>query len=425
MIPFKKKFFVFITIVSPQLCLAANGINLIGFGTESVGMGGADLAVARDTSALNTNPAGLHQIKDSQLDIYAAYATSFNTRHTDIYGNDIKADVGGSFIEFGYVSNVGIKNLTWGIGLFVQGGVGAKFSNMTTAFGTTDTLQTEMAIIKLTPGISWKLNQQTVFGVTALLTYAMGNQQFFPETSFNGTTPEQSFYGLDISDTDTFTPAIKLGFMHHFNETTSIGITYTSETELTLEGGNATVNFTALGLGKVNYQNATMGGLNLPEEIGIGLAHQINNRWLLAADLSWLNWRDAAKNTFLYASNPNNQFAPSTISQSLPLNWKSQTVFALGAEYKSSENSALRLGINLANNPVPASNQTPTLSAIATKHITAGYMQQLGKNLRLSAAVEYQLPEKNTYTNPNQPFGENAGIELDVLIFHLMLSQNW
>ena len=39
--------------------LANNGLNLVGFGSESLNMGGADVAVARDTTALNTNPAGL------------------------------------------------------------------------------------------------------------------------------------------------------------------------------------------------------------------------------------------------------------------------------------------------------------------------------------------------------------------------------
>ena len=48
---------------------ATNGINLIGFGAESTLMGGADVAVARDTSALNTNPAGLTQIKAAVRDL--------------------------------------------------------------------------------------------------------------------------------------------------------------------------------------------------------------------------------------------------------------------------------------------------------------------------------------------------------------------
>ena len=38
---------------------AANGMNMIGFGAESVAMGGADLAVTDNPSSMNINPAGL------------------------------------------------------------------------------------------------------------------------------------------------------------------------------------------------------------------------------------------------------------------------------------------------------------------------------------------------------------------------------
>ena len=38
--------------------MATNGINIIGFGGESTLMVGADTPIARDTSALNINPAG-------------------------------------------------------------------------------------------------------------------------------------------------------------------------------------------------------------------------------------------------------------------------------------------------------------------------------------------------------------------------------
>ena len=51
---------------------ATNGINLIGFGAESTLMAGADIAVARDTSALNTNPAGLTQIHHQRFDAYGS-----------------------------------------------------------------------------------------------------------------------------------------------------------------------------------------------------------------------------------------------------------------------------------------------------------------------------------------------------------------
>ena len=52
-------FALILCLVSSNPIGASNGLNLIGFGAESYIMGGADLAVARDTTAMNTNPAGL------------------------------------------------------------------------------------------------------------------------------------------------------------------------------------------------------------------------------------------------------------------------------------------------------------------------------------------------------------------------------
>jgi hypothetical protein len=57
------------TVFAATLASASNGLNQIGFGTESALMAGADTAVARDTASLNTNPAGLAQIAHRRLDL--------------------------------------------------------------------------------------------------------------------------------------------------------------------------------------------------------------------------------------------------------------------------------------------------------------------------------------------------------------------
>ena len=43
-------------------------MSAIGFGAESDAMSGADLAVARDTAAMNANPAGVTQIPGNALE---------------------------------------------------------------------------------------------------------------------------------------------------------------------------------------------------------------------------------------------------------------------------------------------------------------------------------------------------------------------
>ncbi len=104
---------------------ATNGINLIGFGAESTLMAGADIAVARDTSALNTNPAGLTQIKTKRFDAYGSLLRITDLSHEDQFGNDRHASnlytgLGG----MGYAQKLENMACTVAGGLFAQGGSG-------------------------------------------------------------------------------------------------------------------------------------------------------------------------------------------------------------------------------------------------------------------------------------------------------------
>lgn len=411
--------------LTPQICSATNIINLIGFGTESIAMGGADAAISSSSSTLVTNPAGLYQITNNQVDIYTVTSISKDIKYTDTLGNNIKANTSGNFIGFTYANKLRENDLALGIGLFVTEGSGAKYSNVITPFGTIDDIHSSTDTIRLMPGITWQVSKKLEIGFSATLIYASREQSFLPNTSFTGATVEQSFYGFAIEDATTTTQEFKLGIMYHPTSTTTFGFTYTSETKLTLDDGKATIDFTALGLGKVNYREARIGGQNAPQEMTFGIAHEASENWLLAADISWLNWRQSAKQVFLFASEPDNPFAPLSISQTFPLDWKNQTILALGVKYKVSETSAFQFGLNLANNPVPNKNQSPALSTFSTKHITAGYSKNLNKGTRFSIAIDYQKLDKTTYTNTQQPFGPNASIALDALFLHIQLSHSW
>lgn len=73
--------------VLPGAAAATNGFNLIGFGAEAVSMGGADTVLARDTTALNNNPAGLEQLARPEFDGYMAAAFALDVGHADSLGN--------------------------------------------------------------------------------------------------------------------------------------------------------------------------------------------------------------------------------------------------------------------------------------------------------------------------------------------------
>ncbi|TAK60578.1 outer membrane protein transport protein [Methylobacter sp.] len=407
-----------LALLSP-VALATNGINLIGFGTESTLMGGADIAVARDTSALNTNPAGLTQIHGQAFDGFASGLRTFDLSHKDSFGNDKHADNKYTFLGGGgYAMSIDSVPCTAGIGLFSQGGAGGVFKNINTAFGNRDDMSSLFAMAKISPGVGCKINDAWSVGASLAITYASVKQKFFPNTSV-GAVP---FAGYKLDDASALKVGFKLGVQYRVNPSLTLAATYTEKTELPLTDGELDANYSGMGLGVVKYRNASVMGLALPREAALGLAFKPVDAWLLSFKVNWINWADAIKSVTLRATDPENSLAPADYQIVTAGDWKNQWVFASGLAYNWNELTTLYAGYNYGNNPIPAQNSSPLLAGILDHHITLGAARQISRQWRLTGGLEYMLPVKENYTSPL--FG-NAEVRNEALFLHLMLSRRW
>lgn len=407
---------------------ATNGLNLIGFGAESSAMAGADIAVARDTLALNTNPAGITQIPHRQLDLYAG-ATLFDVSHSDRLQSGVSSDNNlRTAAQFGYVTDTAGGVVHLGMGLFVQAGAGADFRSLRTVFGTTDTASLDIAAAKLQFGAALRLNERLSLGASLAVVHAELEQKFFPDTSvFNPADPTQSFFGTQIKRLKTQAPGVKLGLLYQPSDTVRIGLAYTHRTDLEFKDGQFISNFSALNpqLGKVIYRRVTFSGLDLPQEIGLSIAWQVSDAWLVAAEINHIDWSNAVKRTQLTATNPNRLGASAEIRQITILNWHDQIVYAIGAIHALNERFMLRVGYNRATHPVPEQNLNPLLGPIGEDHLTFGMGYRINRHWHIDGSVEYQLRNKVTYNNPNLPFGDNVKLGNEILMIHLQLSRHW
>ena len=310
---------------------AGNGLNLIGSGTNSVTMGGADIAAPQDASALNANPAAISTFNRPRLDANSGTAFALNVRHRDRFD-----DVGVSndilqLLEFGYVSRYMNTPWYWGLGLFAQGGVGNEYEELNTPFGDQDELTSIIRLARLTPSIAYKVNSQWSLGAMLSLTYIDVEQSFFPNTSVRDMTgSDMDFFGTKFTGADDFGVGVKVGGHYRVNDKLALGMTYTSKTELKPEGRNFVLNLTALGLGKVNYRRLELAGIDQPQEIGLGISVKHSDKLTLALDLNWIDWSGAVRRTTLTASRPETLSAPATVAQEADQSWKDQYVLALG-----------------------------------------------------------------------------------------------
>lgn len=406
---------------------ASNGLNLIGFGAESMGMAGADLAVARDTSALNTNPAGLAQISGRLLDLNGAIAYVGGNRHRDDLGNDRS-----NSNDLAILSNMGYARqleegtpLTLGVALFAQGGTGNEFKDLDTAFGTRDDMSVLFRVARITPGTAWRVSDTLSLGASLVITYSDLEQEIFPDTSFRGPTPETSFFGTRLTDMDDLGTGIKLGLMVKPNERLTLGAAYTSQVDIELDGGTLVADMTDLGLGKVTYNSVEASGLNQPQELGLGLAYQYSERLLLAAELNWIDWSKAVKRGRLTAANPSNPAAPANLELITTHNWNDQYVLALGLRYDIDSNRVVRVGYNYGKNPIPSSHLNPLLNTTAEHHLTLGMGWQVNPIWRVDGVFEWDIKNSITYTNDELPFGADAEEVGEAFALHFQMSRSW
>lgn len=396
---------------------ATNGINLIGFGAESTLMGGADVAVARDTSALNTNPAGLTQIKAPLLDMFGSVLRTTDLVHKDPRNEEHASNrytfLGGG----GYARPLENTDCTAGIGLFAQGGAGGVFENLRTPFGNRDDLSSLFGIAKIIPGIGCQVTEKLSLGASLNLVYGSIEQDFFSNTSV-GT----SFAGYKLEDASAIRTGFKLGMQYRVTPSLTLAAAYTEKTELPMTGGTLTADFTGAGLGKVKYADASVKGFALPREVAVGLAFKPTDDWLLSFKLNWLNWDDAINDVKLRATKPDNAAAPAVFGSSNPADWKNQWVIASGVAYKWDDKTTLYAGHNYGKNPIPRQNSSPLLAGILEHHLTFGAARKLDQNWLMTGGVEWMLPVKVKYNS--DLFGESE-IRNEAIFLHFMLSRRW
>jgi long-chain fatty acid transport protein len=406
---------------------AGNGINMIGFGAESLLLGGADIAVAQGTAALNTNPAGLAQLPGRTVDLHSAMAFALDVGHADRFGNDQSVDNRVIPIAAaGLGAPLADGSVVLGTGLFVQGGAGAVYKHLNTAFGTRDELSSQFGVVRLTPGIAIKASDHLSLGASLPINRATVQQKVFPRTSaLNPADPAHPFFGFEIKGASATRMGMRLGAIYRVADTLTLAATYEHRSPLPVSGGRLVANLGALGLGHVRYSEVRIDGLALPREVSLGAAWQTSPATRVSFKTSWLEWSHALERSRLRATSPDNPLAPPVLRGDSALGWRNQWVFALGVEHALDARTAVLGGYNYGHNPIPPEHLNPLLAAIGERHLTLGMRRRFDDAWEAIGGLEYLFANKLRYTNAELPFGANAQERERYVALHFTLNHYW
>jgi long-chain fatty acid transport protein len=194
----------------------------------------------------------------------------------------------------------------------------------------------------------------------------------------------------------------------------TVGATYTSPVSFNYTNGQATQNFSAFGLGTVNY-NASVSGIKWPQQVDVSMAAKPMEQFTVALTTSWINWA-TINNVDISLTNPSNALAPAQVNVNLPFNWKDQVVVALGLSYaviqeptwKERDRLVLRAGYNYSNNPIPKETLSPLWPLMLEHRFAGGFGYRFTERWAYDLGIIYALKNSATYTNQSLPFGPNA-----------------
>jgi long-chain fatty acid transport protein len=239
---------------------------------------------------------------------------------------------------------------------------------------------------------------------------------------------KQATASIDLPDADTFGWGYKLGLLYDYSENLTFGVAYTSESTLKFKGKahldftqqiqhllpdlqgefgprfgrfydrllGAVAKFGVAGIDpEGNFAASYDAEIELvyPQKLGAGAAYRPTEDLLLAADITWINWKNSFDKMPIRLRNGDNQTVNrmtggEDLEIDVPLNWRDQWIVAVGAEYFLTPSWTLRAGLNHARNPVPEETVMPIFPAIVETHATIGVGYRW-ENFQLDTAWEH------------------------------------
>jgi long-chain fatty acid transport protein len=346
---------------------ATNGTRIVGFSAKTIGRGGTTIGVFDSPMLMMTNPAGISFLNGSSIDANFSLMVP-SLKFTNILNSEVEGKTNYFPMPgLAYVHQSPDASLTWGIGAFTQGGMGADLTLKHQLFPTAQEYHSKLAVMQGGPSIAWKLTPHLSVGVSAHLVYSQlefkmpySLQPSIMKGIPNGVPPGMTFGALfsappaqggfgysevtalaNMNELTGFSLGGKIGLAYNLNDALSIGLSYTLPTSMTYKGGKASMDMTAqmndaFGRAMQGYMAANptvtqqqaqaavmaqftgMGidlskgvaanydldvKLKLPQSIGAGMSFKVSPGFRLSAEAEWINWSSAFDNMTLSLSN--------------------------------------------------------------------------------------------------------------------------
>lgn len=378
---------------------ATDGYFPHGYGMQSLGMGGASVAVTGNTFAGANNPA-LAAFSGNRFEVGAnlfmpkrgATRTGGTGQTAGMNGSVESGSSAFVVPEFGYSRQI---SPTTAVGLSVYGNGGMNTDYDATGFDCTgggpannmlcggSKLGVNLMQLIVAPTFAYKLSETSAVGVSPLLVVqqfkASGLQAFAGNPQWTG----QSSYATNTTDNGNDSSkglGVRVGYTAQVNDTTRWGLSYSPQINMSR-------------FKKYAQLFAEAGDFDIPENYALGVSIQASPAVMLALDYQRINYSKVKA-----IGNQMTQGGPLGADNGPGFGWADVNVVKVGVEWKHSQSLTLRAGYNHTSNPVSGANVTFNILApgVVTDHYTLGATYRLDDKSDLTLA--YMVAPKNSVT---------------------------
>ena len=426
-----------------KMAASANGIYGNGTGAESMAMGGTDVGWAHSPlEAMGDNPAGLGFLTQGEVDLGGIGASAYGQFTKAGSGGDLN-DTPAGLPEGALGMPLGKSGLSFGVSAIPDamlmadwhypdpdGGLGGA-----TSYGN-QTDKSEIFVLRMAAGIAWQLNPKFSIGLSAGAIYNK-NQLITPYVFQDLNAPDG---GFDRAKTllDLNTSGLgwngQIGALYRPMTNLQFGVSWQNKYTVRTYGsatGNAYAQFEGNNSSPTAatsfHYNAEVDN-TFPDEFCFGSSWKFLPKWRVAADVDWIDWKNAFNTLPVKLSNGNDTAVTTALGSSLqdniPLNWNSEFVYRVGLEYEVIENLFLRAGYSYGKSPVPDSTLSPLTAAIMENTITAGIGYRW-HDWQADLAYQYDLPVTHHVGTSALLDGEYSNSSTQVAINWLALTLSY
>ena len=373
---------------------ATNGYFRLGYGANSIAMGGTGTALVQDGSAGAINRATIFSVEQDvtlALSVFnpqrgyevtgATPADATSAMDFPLANGKVKSD-NEYFLIPAFAYNTELSDeLAMSISVYGNGGMNTEYSESVFYGGKAGV---DLTQVFLNTSFAYKATDDIQIGIAPIL--AMQTFQANGLAAFGGNGFSQDANKLTNKGKDTvFGYGARIGIAHQINSNIHLGASYQSK-----------IDFERF----EKYQGlfAEKGDMDIPSTYNLGVAFD-NEEFTLALDYQVINYSEVAAiaNPLI----PNLMTAKLGDDNGAGFGWNDMTVIKLGGALKRDNGDVFRAGISYGEQPIDSSEVLFNIlaSGVQEWHLTTGY--EFGqKDSRYSIALSYSPAKSVKGLNP-------------------------